>query len=302
MLSSSPSSKMHLIVPSGNLIRVENSKYLHDFLCSVRKVLFNLIVCKLKYLQPVLKGGLRCLCFRKIVSHFLVWECLFDVLIVKVNDCVTIGERLSFNSVIEDHFFLSTSVNSLDLAVVANDLFDHFRVSRRFSVVLLWELQTIIFVLVNFALSSHIQALSNISSLLTCILFFIIFLVPHFFLKVFSFLFKHLLRLITTILVLNLNCKVIFLIASLVLLLLFLIKRVSCICNPWDLRRLLSNMRTRICNVTGNSARSFLLLHNNPLLLHRPKIFAKLLVLLLEIIVQLGQPFNLNFHFRMLKF
>ena len=113
--------------------------YLHYLLGLIREMLFDLVVAKFKDLELVRERSLRCLCLREEVNNFSVLECLLDVLIVEVNYGVAIREGLTFDTVVENYFFLSILIDALNLAIVAHVLFDHFLVSKRLTMILLWE-------------------------------------------------------------------------------------------------------------------------------------------------------------------
>ena len=148
MLSSSPSSNMHLMVPSGKLY-ASIKQHLHDFFGTVWEVLFDLIIGEFEHLQSVWKRCLSGLCLREVVSHLLVRESLLDVLIVEVDYRVAIREAFSFNSVVENHFLLAILVDPLDLAIMTNNLLHDFRIRCRFTVVLFWEFQTVVLVVLR---------------------------------------------------------------------------------------------------------------------------------------------------------
>lgn len=109
MLSSSPSSKMHLIVPSGNLncSRFQWEFNLHDLFGAIGEVFLNLLICKLKYLQAVRVSSLRRLSLCKVVDDPLVWESLLDVIVGKVHYQVTIRVGLPPHTIVEDDFLLA---------------------------------------------------------------------------------------------------------------------------------------------------------------------------------------------------
>ena len=113
--------------------------YLHDLLGLIREMLFDLVVAKFKDLKLVREGSLRCLRLSKEVDNFSVLERLLNVLVVEVNYGVTIGEGLTFDTVVENYFFLSILIDALDLAIVAHVLLHHFLVSQRLAMILLWE-------------------------------------------------------------------------------------------------------------------------------------------------------------------
>jgi len=108
---------------------------------------FDLVISKLKHLQSIDKSCLSSFCFCKVVCDFLVWESLLDVLIVKVYDGVAVRETFTFHTIIENHLLLSRSVDTLDLAIVANDLLNNLAIGWSFTMVFFWVFETVILVL-----------------------------------------------------------------------------------------------------------------------------------------------------------
>ena len=113
--------------------------YLHYLLGLIREMLFDLVVAKFKDLKLVREGSLRRLCLSKEVDDLSVLESLLNILVVEVNYGVAIREGLTFDTVVENDFFLSILIDALNLAIVAHVLFDHFLVSKRLTMILLWE-------------------------------------------------------------------------------------------------------------------------------------------------------------------
>ena len=123
--SSSPSENMHLMVPSGNLfvkINYNQSLNLHDFFCSIWEMFFNLLIWKFKDLKTIRIGCLSSFSFSKIINNFLIRISLFDIIVIEVNNCVSIRECFSFHSIAEDNLFLSILISSLNLTIIANYL------------------------------------------------------------------------------------------------------------------------------------------------------------------------------------
>ena len=123
--------------------------HLHDLLGFVGEVLLNLIVGELEDLKLVGESRLRRLSLCEVVYNLLVRIGLFDVGIVEINNRVAVWEGFALHTVVEDNFLLATGVDSLDLAVVANDLVYDLGVRKRLSVVLLGELQSKVFLFPN---------------------------------------------------------------------------------------------------------------------------------------------------------
>ena len=85
-------------------------------------MLFNLLVAEFENLKAFWESSLSCFCVREVVHNFLVRICLLDIVIVEVNDGVSIRECLPPDSIAKDHFLLSIQVCPLDLAIVSNYL------------------------------------------------------------------------------------------------------------------------------------------------------------------------------------
>ena len=120
---------------------------------------FDLVVSKLKHLQSNDKSSLGSFCLCKVVCDFLVRESLLDVLIVKVNDGVAVRETFTFYAIIENDLLFSRSIDTLDLAIMANDLLNNLTISWSFTMVLFWEFKTVILVLLS---SSFLESFSNL--------------------------------------------------------------------------------------------------------------------------------------------
>lgn len=61
----------------------------------------------------------------KEVDHFTVRECLLDILVVKVNDCISVRERFTLHTIVENDFLLAVLIDTLDFSIMANILFDN---------------------------------------------------------------------------------------------------------------------------------------------------------------------------------
>ena len=108
---------------------------------------FYLVVWEFKYLKLIRESRLGCLSFSKIVNNLLVRECLFDVCVVKIDDCVSILPWLSLDTVVENHFLLSTYINALYLSIVTYDLINDLWICKRFGMIFFWELKSKVFFL-----------------------------------------------------------------------------------------------------------------------------------------------------------
>lgn len=118
---------------------------LHDFFGSIREVLFDLVVCKFENLETISEGSLSCPCLSKVVYNSLIRVCLLDVIVIEVHNGVAIWEYLTFDSIVEDDFFLSVFVDSLNLTIISNNLFDDLHISRCLVVILRREFHIEIF-------------------------------------------------------------------------------------------------------------------------------------------------------------
>jgi len=100
-------------------------------------MLLNLLVAELEYLQTLRERSLGCLSVCKVVDDLLVRESLFDVIVVEVDNRVSVRESLSSNSVAKNNFFLSIQICALDFAIVTHNLVLDCRVLRVSSAVIL---------------------------------------------------------------------------------------------------------------------------------------------------------------------
>ena len=107
----------------------------------------NLIVLELKHLQTIWESRLRGLSISKVVDYSLIRVSLLDVVVVEVHDCVPIGEHLSLHPVVEDHLLLPILVQSLNLAIVTDDLLYDFQIRWALVVVLCRELHVVVLLL-----------------------------------------------------------------------------------------------------------------------------------------------------------
>ena len=111
-------------------------------------MLLNLVVAEFEDLKLVREGSLRCLCLREEIDNFSVGERLLYVLVVEVNYGVTIWEGLTFDTVVENYFFLAVLIDALNLAIVAHVLLDNFLVRQRLAVILLREFEAEVFLFI----------------------------------------------------------------------------------------------------------------------------------------------------------
>ena len=141
---------------------------------------FDLIIGKFEHLKAILKSSLSCLCLRKVVSHFLIRECLFDVLVVEVDDSVAVWEALSLDAVVEDDFFLAIGVHSLNFSIMADGLLYDLGIGRCFGMVFFRVLETVVFFFCAFNISLEAVAHVNrlvVGSLLVVVLVAVVALI-----------------------------------------------------------------------------------------------------------------------------
>jgi len=109
-------------------------------------MLFNLHVLEFEHLKAIWESSLSCLGFSKIIYDLWIWEGLFDIVIVEVDNCIAVWECFSSYPIAEDDFFLATKVSSLHLTIIAYDLVLHCCLFWIISIVIFtWELHLIIF-------------------------------------------------------------------------------------------------------------------------------------------------------------
>jgi hypothetical protein len=108
-------------------------------------VLFYLLVCECEYLKALFQGRLSGLCFAEVVHYSLVRISLLHVSVVEVDDRVPVLERLSSDFVGENHLFLAVEVDTLDFAILADNLVGNCGVLMVLIMVLGWECQSEVF-------------------------------------------------------------------------------------------------------------------------------------------------------------
>jgi len=94
----------------------------YDLLCSIWEMFFYLLIGKFENLQSVRECSLGSLRFSKVVNNFITWERLFDILIVKIDQGITVGPWFSAHPIAKDHLFPATLENSLYLAIIPCNL------------------------------------------------------------------------------------------------------------------------------------------------------------------------------------
>lgn len=107
-------------------------------------MLLDLTVRELEHLQAISVGRLSCPRLGEVVNNLAIWVRLLDVIIVEVDDGVSISESFSANAVAKDDFFLAVGVCALNLAVVANDALDSLLVLIILAMVLVEEFHLVV--------------------------------------------------------------------------------------------------------------------------------------------------------------
>ena len=111
-------------------------------------MLLYLHVLEFEYLEAIWESGLSCLGLSEIIDNLGVWESLFDIVIVEVDNGIPIWESLPSDAVAKYYFFLATQISSLDLTVIANYLILDRRLLGVVGVMVFgWEFHFIIFFL-----------------------------------------------------------------------------------------------------------------------------------------------------------
>ena len=97
---------------------------------------FDLIVSEFENLKSIWERGLRGPRLSKVVDDSLISIGLLNIVVIEVDNGVSVWEHLSFDSIVEYDFLLSIFVHSLDLSIVSYDLFHDLHVDRCLAVVL----------------------------------------------------------------------------------------------------------------------------------------------------------------------
>ena len=122
---------------------------LHDFFGFIREMLFDLIVAEFEDLELIRERRLSSLSLSEVVDDLAIREGLLDVLVVEVDDCVSVWERFAFDAVVKNDLFFTVLVDSLDLSVMTNILLDYLLVLKGFAVILFRKSETEVFFLVR---------------------------------------------------------------------------------------------------------------------------------------------------------
>jgi hypothetical protein len=122
-------------------------------------VFFNLVVSESESLETIFESSLCSSNFRKEIHSFrVIRESLFDVIIGKVNDWVTIGPNQAPNAVRENDFTFTRAKEPLNFHVFSSRLFSkNITLVKLLIVVLLWEKHHIVFFIIL-----HIKSLVSL--------------------------------------------------------------------------------------------------------------------------------------------
>lgn len=108
---------------------------------------FNLTIRKFENLQSIIEGSLGRLSFSKIINDLLIRISLLYIIIIKINNSITIRECFSSNSIWKNNFLFAISKCPLYFAIIANDLILNIIIFSRLVMVLRWELHLVILLL-----------------------------------------------------------------------------------------------------------------------------------------------------------
>jgi hypothetical protein len=108
---------------------------------------FNLTIRKFENLQSIIEGSLGRLSFSKIINDLLIRISLLYIIIIKINNSITIRECFPSNSIWKDNFLFAISKCPLYFAIIANDLILNIIIFSRLVMVLRWELHLVILLL-----------------------------------------------------------------------------------------------------------------------------------------------------------
>ena len=108
---------------------------------------FNLTIRKFENLQSIIEGSLGRLSFSKIINDLLIRISLLYIIIIKINNSITIREFFPSNSIWKDNFLFAISKCPLYFAIIANDLILNIIIFSRLVMVLRWELHLVILLL-----------------------------------------------------------------------------------------------------------------------------------------------------------
>jgi len=112
-------------------------------------MLFDLIVAEFEDLELIRERRLSSLSLSEVVDDLAIREGLLDVLVVEVDDCVSVWERFAFDAVVKNDLFFTVLVDSLDLSVMTYILLDYLLVLKGFAVILFRKSETEVFFLVR---------------------------------------------------------------------------------------------------------------------------------------------------------
>jgi len=94
----------------------------YDFFGAVREMFLNLLVWKFEHLQAIWKSGLGGFGLCEVVNYFLIWICLFYIIVIEIHYCVPVRVRFSPYSIRKNDLFLPIYKGPLNFTVVANYL------------------------------------------------------------------------------------------------------------------------------------------------------------------------------------
>ena len=108
-------------------------------------MLLDLVIRKLKDLQSIWECSLCGLCFCKVIHNFLIREWLFNVIISKVHNWITVRPYFPLDPICENYLFLSILIEPLYLSIMTYYLILNLQLLSLLSMILTWELQIELF-------------------------------------------------------------------------------------------------------------------------------------------------------------
>lgn len=110
-------------------------------------MLLNLTIWKFKNLQSIRERCLSSLSFSKIINNFLIRIRLLNIIIIEINNSISIRECFPSNSIWKDYFFFAISKRPLYFTIISNNLILNVIIFSRLVMILRWKLHLVIFLL-----------------------------------------------------------------------------------------------------------------------------------------------------------
>jgi len=110
-------------------------------------MLLNLTIWKFKNLQSIRERCLSSLSFSKIINNLLIRIRLLNIIIIEINNSISIRECFPSNSIWKDHFLFAISKRPLYFTIISNNLILNVIIFSRLVMILRWKLHLVIFLL-----------------------------------------------------------------------------------------------------------------------------------------------------------